>query len=257
MLGMDHLPLQQSSAFAGALRAFGSTVVSDNPVVLQRRFGPLGRVDFASRLPIRDLAARPRIVNGEEDAPTAYRTAGYRQILTPAHVALWDLTAEDLTRAMTGAWRNQLRKAQASNLRIIENVWTGGDHWLFSNAEALARARRFKTYPTSLLAAFAQTNRGKARLFEAWLGETPFAACLTLSHGPTATYQTAWTSTEGRSAEAGRLLLHAAALRLRRLGHQTFDLGLVETDHAPGLARFKLGTGAELRRLGGTWLRLS
>jgi hypothetical protein len=34
------------------------------------------------------------------------------------------------------------------------------------------------------------------------------------------------------------------------------DLGTVDTENAPGLARFKIGSGAQIRSLGGTWLRI-
>ena len=43
-----------------------------------------------------------------------------------------------------------------------------------------------------------------------------------------------------------------AALALRDDGVRWLDLGTVDTDVAPGLAHFKLGTGAELRQLGAT-----
>jgi hypothetical protein len=50
--------------------------------------------------------------------------------------------------------------------------------------------------------------------------------------------------------------LSHSANRLAISGHKTFDLGLVETDHAAPLARFKLRTGAHVRKLGGTWIAI-
>ena len=44
--------------------------------------------------------------------------------------------------------------------------------------------------------------------------------------------------------------------RLRAEGVRWLDLGSVDTEAAPGLARFKLGTGAALKRLGATCLVL-
>jgi hypothetical protein len=43
---------------------------------------------------------------------------------------------------------------------------------------------------------------------------------------------------------------------LENLGTQVLDLGSVDTVSAPGLARFKLGAGAQVKSLGGTWLHL-
>lgn len=254
---MMSLPLQQSPAFARALEYYGATVNSHAPVILQRRFGPLGRVDFASRVRLGDLAHRPRIINGEDDAPEAFRAAGYRQIITAAHIAEWDLTHTAYARraAMHPKWRNQLRQAE-NRLKVRCSPWTGTPHPMFAKAEALARHRRFRPLPTPLIAAFAGAAPDNALIFEAFQDSQMVAAILVLRHGPTATYQTAWTSTEGRANHAHNLLLAHAADHLSQLGHTTFDLGLVDTDTAATLARFKLRTGARLRKLGGTWLRL-
>jgi hypothetical protein len=51
-------------------------------------------------------------------------------------------------------------------------------------------------------------------------------------------------------------MLYRAACALREEGVRWLDLGSVNTEDAPGLARFKLGTGAALRRLGHTLLVL-
>ena len=250
------VPLQQSPQFARALAALGVDVLSDAPVVTRRRFGPLGAVTFASRLRAADLAARPRVINAEDAAPDRYRAAGYRQIITPAHCADWDLDVPDLTVGMSGAWRTALRSGKAQGLRVKLSRWAGTPHVLFDHARALERIRGFRGYPLSLLAAFAKVDPANALLFEAFDRGHLVAACLVLRHGATATYQTAWSSAEGRRAEAARVLLIHAARHLKSLGTTTFDLGLVDTDHGKGLARFKLGSGARPRTLGGTWLRV-
>lgn len=96
-------PLQQSPAFARALTVFGAHVSNNAPVMLNRHIWPLGRVGFTSRGPLhtdglRDLRADGlRAFNGEHDTPDVYKAAGFRQIITPAHIADWDLreTPED------------------------------------------------------------------------------------------------------------------------------------------------------------------
>ncbi|PVA06029.1 GNAT family N-acetyltransferase [Thalassorhabdomicrobium marinisediminis] len=249
-------PLQQSPQFARALAAYGTPLRSTAPVVLSRRFAPFGTVDFASRLRVEDLHLRPHLLNLEAPAPAAMRRAGYVQILTAAHVADWDLTVPDLRAAMHPKWRNQLRKGAAAGLDLRITGWSGAAHPLFAHAEAQARARRYRAYPTALLQHFARANPGAALLAEARAGVALVAACLVLRHGPVATYQTAWASAGGLACNAPRVLLTHVAEHLQTLGHSTFDLGMIETDHAPGLARFKLGTGATPRALGGTWLAL-
>lgn len=248
--------LQQSPAFARALEVYGTTLASSAPVVMQRRLGQHAQVTFASRITPDQLdTTRPRIINGETDARPQYRAAGYHQIITPAHVAEWDLTG-DLRAGLHIKWRNQFRRAEGSGLRVRINPWDGTDHPLFHHAVHTARKRRFRVLPTSLLSTFAQLHAGDALLFEAYDEGHMVAALLVLRHGSTATLQTAWTSALGRTLNAHNLLFFNAADHLAKLGHATFDLGVVETDHAPTLARFKLRTGAALRSLGGTWIRL-
>lgn len=234
----------------------GVAVETTDPVVINRNFGRLGSVRFASRLSVQALDARPRIINGEDDAPDQYRAAGYRQIITPAHIARWDIAVPERVDRMHGKWRNQLRKGQVNNLKICETTWDGSAHWLFDNATALAKKRRFHPLSTIVLSAFARSNPGAAILFEAHHQNDPLAACLVLRHGNTATYQTAWTSDTGKALQAPRVLLDHVAERLAIWGHTSLDLGLVETDSAAGLARFKMGTGAKLVRLGGTWVHM-
>ena len=51
----------------------------------------------------------------------------------------------------------------------------------------------------------------------------------------------------------GSLLLWTAMTRLPRAGIAELDLGGLNTADAPGIARFKLGTGARVKALCGTW----
>lgn len=258
---MAHMTsLQQSSNFARALAAYGTDVsltAPDGPVILQRRIAPLGRIAFASRADVADISDTPvRILNGETPCPRPYRAAGFRQIITPTHVAEWDLTQPDLRAGLRGKWRNRLKVSERSGLRLREARWDGSDLAMFRAADALAKTRKYRTYPTALLAAFARTNPDDALLFEAYARGTLVAGCLILRHGATATYQTAWSTQRGHALQAPRAVLWAAAKRMKTLGHDCLDLGVIETEHAAGLARFKLGTGAAPRPLGGTWVRL-
>ncbi len=248
--------LQQSPEFARALSAIGVDVQSRDPVVLRRKIPVLGDVAFASRIPPERVSGtQVRVLNGETPCPQPYRAAGFHQIITPAHIAEWDLTPSDLRPAMHGKWRNRLTQGERNRIRVRDVEWLGQPHPMFTAADALARARRFKQYPFALLSAYAQTNPKSALLFEAFEGGTVVAACLILRHGATATYQTAWSTPRGAALQAPRIVLFSAATRMAALGHTCLDLGAINTDHARGLARFKLGTGARVRKLGGTWVR--
>jgi len=82
------------------------------------------------------------------------------------------------------------------------------------------------------------------------------AAMLFAVHDGFATYLMGATSEAGRAHCAHHLLMAEAARLIRREGVRWIDLGQVDTGANPGLARFKLGTGAQLCPLGGSWLRL-
>ena len=75
-------------------------------------------------------------------------------------------------------------------------------------------------------------------------------------HPPVATYHIGWTNAHGRSLMAHHLLLWHAANDMANHGVTRLDLGTVDTQTAPGLARFKIGSGANIRPLGPTMIRL-
>ena len=76
------------------------------------------------------------------------------------------------------------------------------------------------------------------------------ASAVFLRHGNTATYHIASTSDRGRKISAGRLLLWRAFQEFSKNNVGCMDLGLIDTENAPGLARFKLGAGAQAHQMG-------
>jgi lipid II:glycine glycyltransferase (peptidoglycan interpeptide bridge formation enzyme) len=105
-----------------------------------------------------------------------------------------------------------------------------------------------------------QQAGGEVRLFSARRGRgrglERIASMLFLVHGRVATYQIGWSGEEGRRLSAHQLCLWEAMRALREAGVRRLDLGTVDTDAAPGLARFKIGAGARVRALGPTCLVL-
>ncbi|MFP5481461.1 MAG: GNAT family N-acetyltransferase, partial [Alphaproteobacteria bacterium] len=94
------------------------------------------------------------------------------------------------------------------------------------------------------------------RLWEWREAGTMGAAMAFVVHGGSASYHLGWASMAAKAAGVHGVMLARAAEALRAEGVAWLDLGSVDTEAAPGLARFKLGTGAELRRLGATCLVL-
>lgn len=259
-------PLQQHPAFGAALTRLGRPPLhvalphgQREVLLMRRRFGPvtLGLVSRADvgRAEVAHIGAvsgcRLLVVNAE--TPGAHPGVLLR---TGGHVAELELrgAAAELKARMAQKWRNRLNHALRAGLKVTHTALPADSgHWLVRTDHAQQRAKRYRGYPPAFTAAFAAANRGQARLFEAAQGGEPVAAMLFLCHGAVATYHIGWTGPEGRRASAHHLLLWQAMLHLARRGIARLDLGLVDTETAPGLARFKLGSGAACRPLGGTW----
>lgn len=200
-----------------------------------------------------------RIINAEDIAPAILTAAGYRQIMTPASVAVMDLRhGPDVRRAlMSIKWRNALRKAEAADLRMsVRGYQNTTDKWLLDEDEKQQAARGYRALPGTVTQAYSVMNKGQAIIVAASRVAVPIAAMIFLRHGSAATYHVGWTSDEGRACNAHNLCLATAMDRLEQLGTQVLDLGSIDTVASPGIARFKLGAGAQLKTLGGTWLHL-
>ncbi|MDC0656950.1 GNAT family N-acetyltransferase [Leisingera sp. SS27] len=260
--------LQQAPEFARALMACGQEPLTlEGTLVLRRRFPGGLRLAMVNRADLTDptpllaalraggFARTPLILSPESPAPHLARL-GAVPLATPAHAALWDLTGEPDQRraALHQKWRNRLKHGEAQNLRLArQNLPHDVRHWLFRADAAQQTRRGYRSWPIGLTLAYARENKGQAKLFQAFEGKEPIAAILILTHGSTATYHIAHTTARGKQLSAHPLLLWEAANWLAAKGICRLDLGLINSEDAAGLARFKLGTGARLHRLGGTW----
>ncbi len=219
--------------------------------------GPCDPGEYLARAGLR----RTPVILAPDNPDHGLATTGALPLMTAATVAEIDLTLpRDLRRAgLHQKWRNQLKRGEAEarklSLRISrQNMPPDPAHWLIQADLALQRQRRFRNWPVALILAYGRENPGQAKLFTVFQGRTPLAAMLFLRHGTGATYLIGHTTPAGRRICAHNLLLWQASNWLAEKGCQRLDLGLLDTESAPGLARFKLGAGARARPLGGTWL---
>ncbi|MFW2543545.1 GNAT family N-acetyltransferase [Primorskyibacter sp. 2E107] len=274
-------PLPQSSEFARASEALNLPVrrmqrESGGSVKLlwqvqSRKLGPLGRVDMISRGPVaRNTADQldwlgmferwqdgcPLILNNDGLSAERLFDAGFWPLLTPATLALLPLSdGAQMRSALNQKWRNRLVRAETSGLKVTRHPLSKG-HWLLAAEERQARKKGYRALPTNLSLAFAKANPGKAQLWEVRQAGEPLAAVLMLRHGAMATWQMGHVTPQGRKLNAMNLALFTAMKALADQGHTLLDLGTINTEDAPGLAHFKLGTGAYSHRLGGSWLHL-
>lgn len=265
------LPLTQSEAFERTCNTLGLPVkritTGDGTCLIQSRgLSLLGTFNLISRGPVlrpdtmADALMRsvgeavrgPVIVN----APAGCRRTGLK-IVSGAELALIDLVDSAEMRArLHQNWRNQLNKAEASPLRVIDQPLESKRHaWFLSAEQAQQKSRKYRAYPAGFLLAYAAANKGQARLYTAMLGQESVAAMLVLRHGRMATYQAGVTTPEGRRHCAHNLLLWTLMSDLQRRGVRQLDLG--RADLSAGLRRFKLRAGASLQTLPGTYLTAS
>lgn len=253
--------LLQDPAFAAALSLCGESPITlpSGHILLNRRVMgmPLLMLPRATpppniyeQLRTKNLHRRPLILSPETPGTRA-RALKISASQTLLHV---DLT-RDLRAALHPKWRNQLRHAEASPLRIRHSPLKP-DHPLLTLEETQAKTNRYQNWPRALTTAFATAAPAQTHLFTATLRGHPIAHMLFLTHGHRATYHIGHTTAEGRAHHAHNLTLYTAMTHLARHGCITLDLGL-SNPKTPNLTRFKQRSGAHPQQTGGTWLRWS
>ncbi|MCX7289333.1 MAG: GNAT family N-acetyltransferase [Rhodobacterales bacterium] len=259
----EFLPLQQSVVYADAVKACGAkvrwlTLCCGDALAVER-----GRMRLVSRGPVwdagataddkrralRQLARWPGLTLVTPEEPIS--GLGLIPLVTPMHHAIWDLSP-GLRPGMAATWRNHLATALRAGLRI-EPGGPGTLHHLLTAETAQRRSRRYRALPVAFTHAL---DPGALRLWQ-WRQDGQLGAAMAfIRHGTSASYHLAWGSDAARQACVHTAMLTRAAEALFAEGVRWLDLGSVNTEAAPGLARFKLGTGATLHRLGPTLLVL-
>jgi hypothetical protein len=257
------LPFQQSAVYAAAARACGArTQVIDlgpgRALVVERAGvrmvfrGPVWQAAVGAddrRRAIRRLARRLGVtVVTPEEPVTGF---GLVPLVTSLHHAVWDLSG-DLRAGLDPRWRNHLAGAERQGLAVCRGR-TDTLEALLDADLSQRRARGYRALPAGFTRAL---DPAALRLWE-WRQDGALGAAMCLvRHGATASYHLAWAGPAARERSVHQVMLWQAALALRDEGVRWLDLGSVDSEAAPGLARFKLGTGADLRRLGATLLVL-
>lgn len=179
-------------------------------------------------------------------------------IMTGAAGAVLDLASspDAIKAGMHQKWRNRLYKAQRSELDVVCVQPTHAlAQWLMDEETKQRKDKRYKALEATLPASLAQAKGQTICHFcIAKFQGTPVAGASFIVNGPYATYFSGVTLGEGRDLCAQHLVLFEAVRRLGACGVHTLDLGLIDTHQSPGLARFKLGLGAQAQRQSGAFL---
>lgn len=245
-------PLQQSSVYADAVCAIGGSVavnwVQDQPI-LALEHGPF-RLALRCRGTAKDLKqiARGKALIALPE--TGFSGWGFLPMAAQRQVALWDLTPspETLRERLHQKWRNRLNQAE----QIKTAPERGGTRCLerLLARESVQRSNRgYRSLPQ----AFSQAIPSRVLQLWHWSPGSNFQAGMAfIRHGSWATYHIGYASAEARAANIHQRMLWHAAMTLRSEGVTTLDLGDINQKAAPGIARFKLGTGARIHELGRT-----
>lgn len=197
----------------------------------------------------------------EPDGPEIrafWRRAGLRRVMSGYSTVTLDLSQslERLRAGLNQKWRNRLTKAEGAPISVRAAAPKLGRYaWLLREEERQRAERGYVALPTALTPAFAaKGGSDRITLLEAVHRGRAVAAMLFLRHGRAATYHIGWSDADGRRLGAHNLLLWSAIDRLRAAGVQALDLGGVDTESGAQLARFKLGSGGQVRTLAGVFV---
>ena len=179
--------------------------------------------------------------------------SGFTDVMTPGTFAVMDL-GKGLRGRMQGKWRNRLAAAERKGFEVHAVKNDAAFQRLYTHDQAQRKKRGYRALLVAFTEHWCSVAPESVMLLTAGKASDPMAAMLFLRHGSSATYHIGWTSDEGRTCHAHNLLLYRAGKKLATKGVTRLNLGLIDTETAPGLARFKLGSGARPVKTGGTWL---
>lgn len=201
---------------------------------------------------------RALIVSPAEETADWMRAARLRRVMTGDSTARLRLNRPDdaLSAGMRGKWRNRLRAAErdgwAKDIRKLDASATAA---LVGHESAQRKARRYESLPEAFTAAFAAATGGKGVVaYGAFTSGELAAGMLFLRHGAAATYHLGWANDAARAGGAHNAILWRALRALRDLGVEELDMGGLDTERTPGIARFKLGAGATATQFAGSFV---
>ncbi|MRU16934.1 GNAT family N-acetyltransferase [Roseovarius sp. A21] len=193
------------------------------------------------------------------EAAASYHHLGYRALLTPQQVAELPLDPDPqvMRSRQHGKWRNRLRRAEGAGLHVSHRPFdTARDAPLLGLETAQREHRRYTDVTPTFVSQWSKAAPMATRLFQLREHGQLRAFMIFLMHGTRATYQIGWRDPDHDLHSAHHMILWHAAKYLAQKGFHQLDLGTIDTETNPGLARFKLGCGACARPLGPSLLRL-
>lgn len=264
-----HAPLPQRWLYGEAVRRIGHSVhrrcvyVGDTPILalqaVARRIcglpvsltsrGPIGADHDAAKHAMkhlkRDLPPGLALITPETPLPNRLALS------TAPEIVDIDLRPEvpQLRASLHGKWRNALRKAENTRLRVARLGASEATLMPLLRAEKQRQSQaKYRALPPEFTLAIQSVAPQSLRLLSA-----SDAQMLFIVHGNSATYHMGVSGPQGRAQNAHNLILWTALSALKDEGVERLDLGTIDRKRAANLARFKCRAGGEVRRLGATY----
>ncbi|MTI09009.1 peptidoglycan bridge formation glycyltransferase FemA/FemB family protein [Curvivirga aplysinae] len=155
---------------------------------------------------------------------------------------------DDLRKDLHSKWRNQLSKAEHENLDFMEDA--NAEDWLLQHVTDQQNTIGYDAMPPAV---YFKLPDSKKMVVSIQHNQEPCAAVLIQLHGQSATYQLSFADETGKKLNAMNLLLWKSILHLKNRRINNFDLGGIEPEKNPGLARFKERMGGESFTLAGNF----
>lgn len=187
-----------------------------------------------------------------EDTPKnleLLQTARFTRMLPKYKTAWLDLTPSttQLRKNLQQKWRNQLNKAEKSDLNLV--VDTKGHYldWLLDAYKKDKKHRNYQGNDPKVLHKLFELSQATQQgiLCIAKHQDEPVAGIYLYRHGNDASYEIGWTGDLGRKLCAHHFLLWHGLLELKKRGVQQLDLGGIEDKKMPGVTHFKNGLGGQ------------
>lgn len=151
---------------------------------------------------------------------------------------------EAIRAAMDGKWRYELRQAEDADLEVERAEADAGVGVLYGMYRELADEKGFApVFSGPEIRAVAEVYGADCHVYLARSGGEVCGGALAVRDGSRALYLLGATDSVGRDASAGYLLQWEMLHGLREAGVRHYDLGGVDEDENPGVARFKLRMG--------------
>lgn len=254
----DATPLQQSDQYLHTVLYLGADAerVQERLLIRRNIFGL--SCTIAHRCPIPELEHIQTSVLLHNPAHEHEISQHAFRIFPQTHHAIWDISndLETSWKLLRGNWRTALRKAEKSDLITIFAPFSCKDQWILEQDQKRQKERGYRGWPPYFIMAYAQKNPKDCIVFRALKNDQTIAAIIVLKHGSGATYAIAANTETGQRSNAHAFLIWQSSLWLRGQGVTQFDLGRLDWHNSEGLAKFKLGTGAQIVTFPGTYVCL-